>query len=196
VEDEATLAQAALSRHPGALEARANVEAARATESEARRRGLPSVFAGVAADTWSLDRRPFQSEAIGLQLRLSMPLFDRGENRHALRSAEAARMGREAELEEAERRIALELETASQHLAAARGVADSYSSGIVPRARHMVKAMQEGLASGLSSFLEVLEAQQALAQLMREASEAERNLRLAEVRFFAAAAALPGLENP
>lgn len=194
--DDAALAQAALARHPSAVEARARVESARAAEQEARRTGLPALFAGVAADTWSFDRKPFQGENFGLQLRLTMPLFDRGENRHAVRSAEAARKGREAELKETERRIALDIQTALLHLTAAREVAASYSSGIVPSARHMVKAMQEGLASGLTSFLEVLEAQQTLSQLTREASEADRNLRVAEVRFLAAVATLPGLEHP
>ncbi len=194
--DDALLAQTALGRHPMALEARARIEAARAAEMEARRTGLPSLFAGVAADTWSLDRRPFQNENVGLQLRLTMPLFDRGENRYAIRGAEAALKGREAELREAEREIALDIQTALQNLTAARQVAQSYETGIVPKAQQMVKAMQSGLESGLTSFLEVLEAQKALAQLTREASDAKRNLRLAEVRFLTAAASLPGLEDP
>ncbi|MBV6457321.1 MAG: hypothetical protein HONBIEJF_00429 [Fimbriimonadaceae bacterium] len=194
--DDAALAQAALGRHPMALEARARIEAARAAELEARRTGLPSLFAGVAADTWSLDRRPFQNENIGLQLRLTMPLFDRGENRYAIRSAEAALKGREAELRAAEREIALDIQTARQNLTSAREVAQSYETGIVPKAQQMVKAMQSGLESGLTSFLELLEAQKTLAQLTREASDAKRNLRLAEVRFLTAAASLPGLEDP
>lgn len=193
---DTVLAQTALERHPMALEARARIEAARATDLEARRTGLPSLFAGVAADTWSLDRRPFQNENIGLQLRLTMPVFDRGENRYAIRSAGAAVKGREAELREAERKIALDIQTALEQLTAAREIAKSYETGIVPKAQQMVKAMQSGLESGLTSFLEVLEAQKTLAQLTREATDAKRNLRLAEVRFLTAAASLPGLEDP
>lgn len=193
---DAALAQTALGRHPMALEMRAKIEAARAAVFEARRMGLPSLFAGVAADTWSMDRRPFQNENIGLQLRLTMPLFDRGENRYLIRSAEAAVKGREAELREAERKIALDIQTALEQLTAAREIAKSYETGIVPKAQQMVKAMQSGLESGLTSFLEVLEAQKTLAQLTREATDAKRNLRLAEVRFLTAAASLPGLEDP
>lgn len=194
--DDVTFARTALGRHPMALEARARIEGARAAELEARRTGLPSLFAGVAADTWSMDRRPFQNENIGLQLRLTMPLFDRGENRYAIRSAEAAVKAREAELLEAERQIALDIQTAVQHLIAAREVAQSYETGIVPKAQQMVQAMQSGLESGLTSFLELLEAQKTLAQLSREASDAKRNLRLAEIRYLTAAASLPGLEDP
>lgn len=196
VSDVRALSQGALLRRPEAVEALAHIEVAKAGELEARRAGLPSLFAGVAADTWSLDRRPAQRDNIGLQVRLTMPLFDRGENRFAVRSAEAARKGREAELKDAERRINLDIETATSNLSAAREVAKSYETGIVPKAEQMVKAMQSGLESGLTSFLEVLEAQKTLFQLRREASDATRNLHLAEVRFLTATAALPGLETP
>ncbi|MGI8924058.1 MAG: TolC family protein [Fimbriimonadales bacterium] len=196
VSDVNALSQSALARRPEALEALAHIEVAKAGELEARRAGLPSLFAGVAADTWRLDRRPFQRDNVGLQVRLTMPLFDRGENRFAVRSAEAGRKGREAELKDAERRINLDIETVTSQLNAAREVAKSYEAGIVPKAEQMVKAMQSGLESGLTSFLEVLEAQKTLSQLRREASDAMRNLHLAEVRFLIATALLPGLETP
>ncbi|MBV6456911.1 MAG: hypothetical protein HONBIEJF_00015 [Fimbriimonadaceae bacterium] len=196
VSDMETLSQSAFARRPETLEALAYIEIAKASELEARRSGLPSLFAGLAADTWSLDRRPFQRENVGLQIRFTMPLFDRGENRFALRSAEAGRKGREAELKSAERRIILDIETATTHLIAAHEVAKSYETGIVPKAEQMVKAMQSGLESGLTSFLELLEAQKTLSQLRREASDAMRNLHFAEVRFLSATAQLPGLESP
>lgn len=196
VSEADSLSQGVLTRRPEIHEALAQIEIARALELEARRAGSPSLFAGVAADIWSLDRRPFHRDNVGLQVRLTMPLFDRGENRFAVRSAEAGLKGREAELKEAERRIKLDIETSSTHLNAAREVAKSYETGIVPRAEQMVKAMQSGLESGLTSFLEVLEAQKTLSQLRREASDALRNLHLAEARFLTANALLPGLENP
>ncbi len=194
VTDTNTFSQGGLARSPEVLEALAHIEIARAVELEARRTDLPSFFAGVAADTWSLDRRPFQKDNVGLQIRLTMPLFDRGENRFALRSAEAGRKGREAELKDAERKFNLETEIAASNLLATREVAKRYESGIVPKAEQMVKAMQAGLESGLTSFLEVLEAQKTLSQLRREASDATRNLQLAEVRYLTAAASIPGLE--
>ena len=193
--DAQALAQGVQARRPDALVALAHVDVAKAAELEARRQGLPAVFAGITADTWSLDRRPFQRDNVGLQIRLSMPLFDRGENRHAVRSAEAAIKGREAELKDVERRIALDVDAATRHVTAAREVANSYEAGIVPKAEHMVKAMQAGLESGLTSFLEVLEAQRTLSQLRREASEALRSLHLAEVRLRTVTAHMPGLEN-
>ncbi len=190
-----TVTDTAMRRRPEAMEAQAHIEIAKATELEARREGRPSLFAGIAADTWSLDRRPFQRDNVGLQLSFSMPIFDRGENRLAVRSAESGRKAREAELKDAHRRIALDIETATNKLATAREVARSYEAGILPKAEQMVRAMQSGLEMGLTNFLEVLEAQKTLSQLRREFSDAIRSVHLAEIRFFEATANLPGLET-
>lgn len=194
VENDA-LVSGAVARRPETVEARSRVEIARAAEAEARKLGSPNVFAGVAADTWSLDRKPFQSSNLGLQFRFSMPLFDRGENRNSVRAAEALLKSREAEATDAERRVLLEVNVASNQLKAAREVAQSYETGIVPKAEQMLTAMRAGLASGLTSFLEVLEAQRTLFQLKRESADATRNLQLAELRFLTAVAQLPGLES-
>jgi outer membrane protein, heavy metal efflux system len=195
VDDSTRVGDKALMHRPEALEAQAHIEIAKATEQEARRQGRPSLFAGIATDTWSLDRRPLQRENVGLQLSFSMPLFDRGENRLALRAAEAGRKAREAELKDVHRRITLDIEMATNRLTTAREVARSYETGILPKAEQMVRAMQSGLESGLTSFLEVLEAQRTLAQLRREFSDATRNVHLAEISFFEATANLPGLET-
>lgn len=194
--DEGNAVASAMGRRPEAREALAQIEVARAAELEARRQGSPSMFMGIAADTWSLDRRPFHRDNVGLQLRLTMPLFDNGENRFAIRSAESARKAREANLKETERRIRLALDAASIDLAAARAVAESYKTGIVPKAEQMVKAMQSGFQAGLTTFLEVLEAQRTLVELRREASEAELNLNLAQLTFLTETVQLPGLEIP
>lgn len=188
------LTPGASTQRPEALEALARIDAARASEVVAKRQGSPSFFAGIAADTWSMDRKTFQRDNVGLQIRLTMPLFDQGENRHAVRAAESARKAREAELKDVQRRIGLEIENATTQVAAAREVAKSYETGIVPKAEQMVKAMQNGLEAGLTNFLDVLEAQRTLAQLRREASEALRNVHLAEVRFLAAVGYMPGME--
>lgn len=188
------LSSRASTQRPETVEGLARIKAAFAAELEARRRVLPTVFAGIAADTWSVDRRPFQSDNLGIQLRLSMPLFDHGENRYILRAFESARKTREAELNEARRRIGLEVETALAQLEAARAVAKSFETGIVPKAELMVQSLQRGMESGIASFLDVLEAQRTLAQLRREATDASRIVQLAEVRFLAAVGSMPGLE--
>ncbi len=188
-------ASSALTQRPEALRARANIESARASEDEARSLGRPTIFAGVAADSWSLNRSPFRSENLGFQVSLKMPIFDRGENRFALRSAELLRKGRDADLEGVERQIKLEVEQASIARTAASQVASSYASGIVPKAEEMLSVMRQGYESGLVNFLEVLEAQQTLSRLRREAADATRALRLAEIRYLAAIAQLPGLET-
>lgn len=187
----------ALKKRPEALAARARLEAAKAGEAEARSLGRPSLFAGIAADTWGLNRDPFRSENLGFQVSLKMPILDRGENRFATRAAELVRKAREADITDTERQIRLEFDQATITLEAARQVAGSYSSGILPKAEEMLFAMRQGYESGLTNFLEVLEAQQTLVRLRREAADAARALRLAEVRYLAVTAQLPGLEtNP
>ncbi len=188
--------QGVLGRRPEMLEAAGHIEVAKAAVLEARRQGKPTLFAGIAADIWSLDRRPFQRDDVGLQVVLTMPLFDRGENRLAVQSAESTRQAREADLRDVQRRINLDIETATNSLNAAREVARSYEAGIVPKAEQMLKAMQQGFESGLISFLEVLEAQRTLVQLRRESADALRSLHLAEIRFLTTTAQLPGLEIP
>ena len=182
-------------RHPEVSAAEARLAVATAAETEARRRGLPTLFAGVTADTWSLDRRPFQRENIGLQVRLALPVFDRGEFRFAALAAESARKIKEAELRSIQLEVSVEVSTAITRYRAAKSIATSYEAGIVPKAERMVKSMQSGLESGIANFIDVLEAQRALSQLRKEATEANRNLRLAEVRLLAAVASLPGLES-
>lgn len=193
--DVVELMEGAVSRVPDVLAAIASIEAAKAAEAEAARRGQPAVFAGLAADIWSTDRYPTERGSVGLQISISMPLADWGENRLARRAAESARKAEEASLKDAERRAALEVQASASRLQAAKQVAESYEQGIVPKAVTMLQAMQSGLESGLSSFLETLEAQRTLAQLRREASDALLQLRLAEVRFFVATAHIPGFEE-
>lgn len=176
------------------MAAMAEVEVAKAQELEALRSSSPTVFAGVAADVWSLNRRPFQRNDVGLQLSVSLPLFDQGENRYSRHSAKAGRLAKEAELREVERLIDLEIVKARHDLNAAQTLALGYQSGILPKAQEMVQSMQVGLEQGLISFLEVLEAQKALVELHRLAVEAVRTRQLAEVRFLAATGSLPGLE--
>jgi outer membrane protein TolC len=187
------LAQNYLSRMPRAKVAQATVEAGRAAELEARRRNLPSVFAGLTADSWSLDRRPTVRDNFGLQLRIAFPI-DLGEQRHTVKAAQSVRGAREAEHKEVVRQLELELLIAQTSLATAKSVAEGYTTGIVPKAEQMVRAMQAGLESGLTSLIEVLEAQRALIQLRREATVAAKNVRLAEVRLRAATTRFPGLE--
>lgn len=185
-----------LERHPAFQVAQAKIESARAGEVEAKRQGRPSLFAGLATDTWSLDRRPFDRENFGFQVRLSMPLFDRGENRETVRAAGFARQSRESELAETKRALTLELDTARGELESAQTAAKTYSDDLLPKARDLVERLRSAFEAGLTSFLDVLEAQKAMAQLRAEAAVARRDLARAEVRYLAAAALIiPGLEK-
>jgi len=183
-----------LDRHPAYRYAEARIEAARAGELEAKRQGRPSLFAGFATDTWSFDRRPFDNRNLGLQVRLSMPLLDRGENRESIRAAELARRSRESELEEARRALKLELEVARAELTSAQAASKTYSTQLLPKAQELINRLRTAFEAGLTSYLEVLEAQKALSQLLSEEAVARRELVRAEVRYLGAANLIPGLE--
>lgn len=196
LEWDAVFPEAADKRRPEIAEAQAQVAVAGALLLEARRGGGPELSAGVASDIWSTNRRPFDGERFGVQITLRMPLFDRGSQRNSVRSAEAHLRARQADLEAAERAVALDIDTAKHSLGAARRVAASYTTDLLPRSEQMLAAMQSGFETGLTGFLDVLEAQRSLEGLRSEASSAQLRLHRALVRMAAATAHIPGLEVP
>lgn len=179
---------------PESAIAMAHVGVALADEQVARRESAPKLFVGIAADTWSLDRRPFRSENIGLQARLTMQPFDRRTNRKQVQSKEAATRAARAELVEIDRRIALEVARAQAELAAAQAVRERYASGVVPRAAELVRAMQDGYTQGFVTLLELLEAQNTLAETATEASAATLRFQLAQLKLMTALGQVPGTE--
>lgn len=123
-----------------------------------------------------------------------MPLLDRGENRESIRAAELARRSRESELEEARRALKLELEVARAELTSAQAASKTYSTQLLPKAQELINRLRTAFEAGLTSYLEVLEAQKALSQLLSEEAVARRELVRAEVRYLGAANLIPGLE--
>ncbi|MGV3724075.1 MAG: TolC family protein, partial [Actinomycetota bacterium] len=65
----------------------------------------------------------------------------------------------EAELAVASRAIGIEIQRAAAELSAAREIALNYQTTILPRTQELLRATRAGFDSGLTSFLEVLEAQ-------------------------------------
>lgn len=176
----------ALGNRADVIRARTLVAVAQAEGDVQRANRRPSLYAAVASDNWSLDRDPFDSRKLGLQAFLSFPLFDRGvartedaENRAAVRAAEADLAG-------IERHVRLELTRAAQDLDARRQVAANYRTQILPQSESLLTASRRGYEQGLSSLLDVIDAQRT-ARLTRteyltalyEAARAQLELRRA-----------------
>jgi outer membrane protein, heavy metal efflux system len=153
------LVEQARRQRPEVAVARALVEARRGEVAVARAQGRPELFAEVASDIWSLDRDPFKSRNLGFQARVSFPLLDRGRLRAGVERAEAGVREQEAELATTTRTLGIEVQQAAAELAAAREVALRYQTTILPRSQELLQATRAGFESGLTSFLEVLEAQ-------------------------------------
>ena len=162
------LVERALAARPELSAGRGLVATRQGEVGLARAQRRPQLFAEAAADVWSLDRDPFQSRNLGFQARLSFPLFDRGSLRAGVDRARARVREQEAELVAAERLVRLEVERAAAELAAARDVAAGYEGSILPQSEGLLAATQSGFEAGLTSFLEVLEAQRTLRQVREE----------------------------
>jgi multidrug efflux system outer membrane protein len=144
------------------------LEARRGEVAVARAGRRPELFAELASDAWSLDRDPFNGRNFGVQARLSFPLFDRGRLRAGVDRAQAGVREQEAELAATSRTLGIEIQRAAAELSAAREVALNYQTAILPRTQELLAATRAGFDAGLTSFLEVLEAQRLARQTQTE----------------------------
>jgi cobalt-zinc-cadmium efflux system outer membrane protein len=194
--DRAARAKGMPARSPETLTLAVAVEVATAQARAVAASGRPSLTAGVASDVWSLDRRAMTSSNLGFQVFLSAPLFDRGENRNAVAAARAEAKAAESELAEAQRTADLAKEVALARLQAAEATLGAYRTDALPKAEALLSAMREGYKAGLVTLVEVIEAQQTLADLRRERAEALLGVREAELALLTATLALPGVGVP
>jgi outer membrane protein TolC len=67
----------------------------------------------------------------------------------------------------------------------------AYATDIIPKGERMLTSMREGYTGGLVTLVEVLEAQQALVRLRQEKTQAELEVKLAEVAVMEASMTLP-----
>lgn len=188
------LAEAAR-RRPEIAVARGLVEAGRGGVEAARALRRPELFTELASDAWSLDREPLRSRNFGLQARLTFPLFDRGRLRAEVEQARARVAEQEAEVAVITRTVRAELERAAAELAASREVVRGYQSAILPRSRELLQATQRGFELGLSTFLEVLEAQRVVRQTQVEYQSALFEAVRARIALDRAVGRVPGMET-
>lgn len=148
--------------------ARGLVAARRGEVDLARAERRPELFAELAMDAWSLDREPFNSRDLGFQARLAFPLLDRGRLRAEVARARSGVAAQEAELESVRRALRVEVTAAAAELSAARAAVLAYQEQVLPRSRELLRATRAGFEAGLTSFLEVLEAQRLARQTRTE----------------------------
>jgi outer membrane protein TolC len=152
------LTQALLNRAEVAR-ARTLVEVAEAEVGIARANRRPSLYGGVSADIWSLDRNPFQSQNLGLQAFLSFPLLDRGSLRADEARTRALVSAAQREVEAVKQQVRIEVTRAAQELGPRLRVAANYRTQILPQSQELLDATRRGYEAGLSTLLDVVDAQ-------------------------------------
>jgi cobalt-zinc-cadmium efflux system outer membrane protein len=189
------LIERALRERPDLLAARSRVEGQKGAVAMAKAEGRPDAFAEVASDTWSLDRQPFQGRNLGAQLRIAFPLLDGGRLRAGVHKALAVVNEREADLKSLELAARIEIEQAVAELTSAREIVSNYRSTIVPRTEELLAATRSGFETGLSSFVDVLDAQRVSRQIRSEYLAALHDAVRARIGLDLALGAVPGLPS-
>jgi outer membrane protein TolC len=175
--------------------AQAKLAKAEADRNLARVSFRPRLVAGIAADVWSLDRNQINSNQLGFQVGLKMPLFNRGRKNSTIAAADAEISRARSELAAAERAAELDIQFAKTSLESANSVRMAFAGDIIPRGEKMLASMTSGYRKKLVTLLELLEAQQTMNQLRADKAQADNDMRLAQVALLLAQTAFPGQEN-
>lgn len=154
---ESLLARAR-SQRPELAQARAQVQAREGEISLAKTLSKPTLSAELATDFWSVERRT-NPRPLGVQLRYSLPFGTDHLQRAQFKRAQAERAAQEAELATQEQAVALEVERTAATLRSTRTAALAYETTVLPRVERLLTATRKGFDDGLTSFVEVLEAQ-------------------------------------
>jgi outer membrane protein, heavy metal efflux system len=160
--------ETALANRADIRRARTLLALARAEAGTMRAERRPSLTAGVAADVWSLDRSALGTQNLGLQAFFSFPLFDRDARRSEDRRATALVRAAEENVAAVEMSVRAEITRFAEEAAARRGLAEAYRTAVVLRTEELVSATRRGYEAGLSTLIEVIEAQRTLRQARSE----------------------------
>ena len=135
--------------------ARAEIAARQAAVRMAGAARVPDLF--VTGTHASVEQWPRNSVRAGF----TFPVLDRGLLRSQKDEAKALASASEAELRERVRTVEQELQTAYDQLIRATGRLQRYRSGQLERVKELAELAQTGYEAGLTSYLEVLDAQRA-----------------------------------
>lgn len=159
VYDLTTLQEQALRRRADLLAARHLRRARQADVTGAQAEWQPDLFVEVRKAAIL----PYTGASNGYSVRagITLPLFDLGRNRADVTAAKAALTEQQAALDETTRRALLDVETAYNNYMAAQKAVASFRTGRLDRAKELLDMAQTGYEHGASSYLELLDAQQA-----------------------------------
>ncbi len=116
----------------------------------------------------------------GVRAGISFPLLDLGKQRAQVQEAEAVLAEQRATRENAERAARLEAATALHALDLAREQLDSFEAGRVARAKELLSMAQVGYEQGATSYLEMVDAQQAYRSEQGAYVQAQASYHLAQ----------------
>jgi cobalt-zinc-cadmium efflux system outer membrane protein len=189
----------ALANRAEVAKAKGQIDIARAESMVTKANRKPSLYASLATDFWSLDRDPFQSRNVGLQAFMSFPLFNRRAARAEDARDAAVVKAAEADLDIAEAQIRLELARTSEELAARLKVAQNYRADIIPKTESLLQATRRGYEQGLSTLIDLIDAQRTVRLAQTEYLTALFEAQRADLELRRAAATLApsqSKENP
>lgn len=178
----------AVRTHPKILAARAQLKSAQAQIASARAEGRPTVslFAnGDRSDTpinQVSSKQIISSRSIGVQI--NIPLFDGFSNRYKVRGAQAQAESKEAELENIQQQVALEVWKSDQTL---RTEVENLKTTevLVQSAKQSFDVAQGRYKAGVGNILELLKAQSDLAEAEQQRIRALTSWQTARLRLAA-----------
>lgn len=184
--DRETLVQQALAARTEIEAGDAAREAAQQEARLARAQGRPDLAPQLRAGNLT------RGAALpGVGLGLTLPFLDYGSRRNRIRQAEETARAEAARVEALRARVRQEVEAAYTRLQAAERIAGSYPQGVLEQAQRLVHASRTGLEAGLTTLLEVLEAQRTHRAVLAEFTNARTDAALARVELERALGAVP-----
>lgn len=173
--------------HPAILAARAQWESAKQKITATRSDGLPTVdFVGNYYQNGYPGQglSPTQSQINSIGLTLTIPLFDGFSRTYKIRSAEALAQQREAELQDTEHNVLMEV--IKIHADAVASVKNLQASEkLLDAAQESLNVSQRRYGKGAADILEILTTQTALADAQQERIRSLAEWRSARLRLLA-----------
>lgn len=120
----------------------------------ARSQGRPDLVPQIR--TGSLTRG---GGSTGVGIGITLPLFDYGSRRNRVRQAEESARAQEARLAATRNQIGQEVQQAATRVRAAEAVIRDFQGGVLDQTRRLVEASRTGFQAGLTTVVQLLEAQ-------------------------------------
>lgn len=150
-----TLEDTALRNRADIAAARLSVTGRRATVSAVRLEPFPDLVVEERHSTIDL-----RKGASSLRVGVSFPLLDLGRNRADAASAKAALAEGRANLDETVRAAILDVDASARAVEVSRKAVESFKAGRLDNAKMLLDMAQTGYEHGVSSYLELIDAQQ------------------------------------